>query len=78
MIKSRLCGFESCELIDEKVSRYAIAKFVFSHTSLAFFYGLFLFLYEIKFVRGIISVLHPMLIAWAVIIVLYDIFIRKI
>lgn len=78
MIKSRIRDCKSCELIDEKVSKSALAKFVFSHTSLAFFYGLFLFLYEIKFVRDIISVLHPMLIAWAVIIVLYDIFIRKI
>lgn len=55
----------------------AILHFLLSHGTLAFFYGVFLFLYEIKFLRQIVPVVHPVLIAWGGIIFLYDVLIRR-
>lgn len=78
MVISKVWNCEDSHVVDERISRHLLAKFFFSHTALVFFYGLFLFLYEIKFVRSMISPLHPVLIGWTGILVLYDIFIRNI
>lgn len=58
------------------VDRHAVMRFVFSHTWMAFFYGLFLFLYELRYFREAVPVLHPFLIAWAALVVAYDLLIR--
>ncbi len=71
-------GTERLHKIDRFVSANPILRLVFSHTLFAFFYGIFLFLYEIKFLREIIPVVHPFLIFWAGIIIVYDLFIRHI
>lgn len=55
----------------------ALLRFFLSHGTLAFFYGVFLFLYEIKFLRVIVPAVHPVLIAWGGIIFIYDVFIRR-
>lgn len=46
--------------------------------NLAFFYGIFLFLYEIAFLRHVVPVVHPFLIAWAFLVIGYDCFVRKV
>lgn len=48
-----------------------------SHVWLVFFYGIFLFLYEIIILREVVPVVHPLLIAWAGALILYDIVVRK-
>ena len=69
---------EKINRIDGFVNSNTMLRLVFSHTLFCFFYGIFLFLYEIKFLREIISIIHPFLIFWAGIIILYDLFIRHI
>lgn len=54
-----------------------LLSFVTSHQNLAFFYGIFLFLYELQFLRQLIPVIHPVLIGWAGLLFLYDLFCRK-
>lgn len=54
-----------------------IVRILFSHRYIAFFYGIFLFLYELKFIRNYVSIFHPVLIIWSALIIFYDIFIRK-
>ena len=58
------------------VESHKITRFFTSHTVLAFFYGAFLFLYEVKFLRQLIPVVHPVLIAWAGLLFLYDVLVR--
>lgn len=64
------------DAIQAWVDRHAIMHVVFSHTWMAFFYGLFLFLYELRYFRETIPVLHPFLIAWAALVVVYDLLVR--
>lgn len=51
--------------------------FFTNHVSLAFFYGIFLFLYENAILREVVPAFHPLLIAWACALAFYDIFIRR-
>lgn len=44
---------------------------------MAFFYGIFLFLYELKFMREIVSAIHPVLICWAGSVAIYNVLFRK-
>lgn len=62
----------------EKLDHISFIHILFSHHFLAFFYGSFLFLYELSITQEIVSVIHPVLIIWSVAVVLYDIFIRRI
>lgn len=66
------------EEIERRVDACLLTRVLFSHKWLAFFYGIFLFLYELKFFRVWVADLHPVLIAWAGGIVVYDVLIRKI
>ncbi len=69
---------ETINKIKQKAEELPVLRFIFSHTVLGFFYGTFLFLYEIKFLREIVPVVHPFLIFWAGIIILYDLVVRRI
>lgn len=66
------------EKIENQVNVHIFTKTIVSHKWLAFFYGIFLFLYELKFLRENISAIHLVLIAWAGLVVVYDLFVRKI
>lgn len=63
--------------IDERVTGSAVGKFLTSRTALAFFYGIFLFLYELKFLRQLVPEVHPVLIGWSAALICYDFLIRK-
>lgn len=58
--------------INMYVKDHSVWKFILSNSNLAFFYGIFLFLYELRVAREYISVIHPILMIWAVIIFVYD------
>lgn len=63
--------------LDEKIQKNRVTRLLTSHTALAFCYGIFLLLYELKFLREIVPAVHPFLIAWAVALALYDVVVRK-
>ncbi len=65
------------ECVKHWVDTHRLTRWITSHTVLAFFYGIFLFLYEIQIIREYIPILHPLFILWSGIIFVYDIFIRK-
>lgn len=62
--------------IDKWMSERIITKIAISHVCLSFVYGMFLFLYELKFLRELVPVIHPFLIAWAGILIAYDFLVR--
>lgn len=70
--------FKLADKIGAVVECRGLTRWVFDRANLAFFYGVFLFLYEISFLRPLVPVVHPLLISWALLIVAYDIFIRRI
>lgn len=61
--------------VREYVQAHRVTRFVFSHRWLAFFYGIFLCLYEMAYLRSSISAVHPVLIFWAAVVIAYDLFI---
>ena len=63
--------------LDEKVQKNRVTRLLTSHTALAFCYGIFLLLYEVKFLRETVPVVHPFLIAWAGALAVYDVVVRK-
>lgn len=65
---------EKCEDLEQT----GFIHVLLSHHILAFFYGIFLFLYELSITQEMISMIHPVLIIWSGIIVVYDIFVRRI
>lgn len=69
---------ENCERLDQRMQAYGIVRFLTSHTALAFFYGVFLFSYELRYLRQIAPAIHPVLIAWAGALAVYDIVVRRI
>ena len=69
---------ENCERLDQRMQAYGIVRFLTSHTALAFFYGVFLFLYELRYLRQAVPAIHPVLIAWAGALAVYDIVVRRI
>ena len=75
--KFQLLSDENCLKLDNWVNKHLITRFFTSFIALAFFYGTFLFFYEIKFLRELIPVVHPVLIAWAGGLALYNLIIRK-
>lgn len=64
--------------IDGRINSCHLIKWFFSPAVLSFFYGIYLFLYEIKFLRDIIPVIHPVLIIWAAVVIFYAVFFRKV
>ena len=68
---------ERIKEICKELSEHKFAGFLLSHQVFAFFYGIFLFGYEVSLIRNIISVIHPIFIAWGCLLICYDIFIRK-
>ncbi len=69
--------FIDAKKIEKKVDQYLILRFLTSNKWLAFFYGIFLFLYELKFIRENLSSVHLVLIAWAGALVVYNVVVRK-
>lgn len=67
-----------CSRMKDPTVLNKIISILISHKTLAFFYGIFLFLYQLSFVEQWISSIHPILIIWAFAIVAYDIFYRRI
>ncbi len=68
---------ERIKEICKELSEHKFAGFLLSHQAFAFFYGIFLFGYEISLIRNIVSVIHPIFIAWGCLLICYDVFIRK-
>ena len=68
---------EKSEQIEGTLQKNPLMRFLTSHTALVFCYGIFLFLYEIKFLREVIPVVHPVLIGWAGLLAVYDIVVRR-
>ena len=65
--------------LDTWVDSHVITKFLTSRVALAFFYGIYLFLYEIKFFReSPATVMHILLIGWASFLICYDLVVRKV
>jgi hypothetical protein len=54
-----------------------VGRLLTSHTALALCYGVFLFLYELPILRVLLEPVHPVLIAWAGALALYDVAVRK-
>ena len=54
-----------------------VGRLLVSHTALALCYGVFLFLYELPILRVLLEPVHPVLIAWAGALALYDVAVRK-
>ena len=68
---------ERCLAVSNWVDKNIITRFLLSPISVSFVYGIFLFAYEIFFLREIIPAIHPVLIAWTGIVVAYNALIRK-
>lgn len=62
----------------EKFEKVILGKILLSHNLLVLFYGVFLFIYELEFFNECSHTVHPILIGWSVLVILYDIVIRKI
>lgn len=58
----------------DKLKVNSLTRIATSNICLASCYGTFLFLYEIKFLREMVSVLHPILILWSVLVIGYNFF----
>ncbi len=69
--------YTSCEKIDLWVNKHKLIQFICSYDAVAFFYGIFLFLYEIKFMRNVVPIVHPALIIWAIFVSTYNLFVRR-
>lgn len=74
----KICRNQQKERIKCWMETRFLTRILISHTSLAFMYGIFLVLYELKFFREVIPEIHPLLIAWAGCVTAYDIWIRQI
>ena len=68
---------EGAQRLDSFVSRHAILRFFTSYTPMMVCYGTFLFLYEVKFARETVTVVHPVLIGWALLVAAYSLLIRR-
>ncbi len=68
---------ERSERIGQAMQKHLVTRLLTSHVALAFCYGIFLFLYEIKFLRETVPVVHPILIGWAGLLAVYDILVRR-
>lgn len=68
---------EKSKMENEKLGHIRFMHVLLSHHVLAFFYGSFLFLYELSITQEMVSAVHPVLIMWSAAVVLYDIFVRR-
>lgn len=68
---------QQLQLLEGWVENHKIFRFFMSHTALAFFYGIFLFSYDIICIEERVTALHPILIMWSATLFLYDVFIRR-
>lgn len=68
---------EKSKMENEKLGHIRFMHVLLSHHVLAFFYGVFLFLYELSITQEMVSAVHPVLIMWSTAVVLYDILVRK-
>lgn len=63
--------------IQDVTEKNTFLRFITSFTPMMFCYGIFLFLYEIKFLRDIVPIVHPLFIAWAGLVAAYSLFIKR-
>lgn len=63
--------------IQDVTEKNAFFRFITSFTPMMFCYGIFLFLYEMKFLRDIVPIVHPLFIAWAGLVAAYSLFIKR-
>ncbi len=63
--------------IQHTVEGHALPRFLVSFPPMLTSYGIFLFLYELKFFRNFISILHPFLVAWAAVVAGYSFLVRQ-
>ena len=75
--KSISVASERSDRIVQWVDQHCVTRWLADHGNLAFFYGIFLFLYEVSILREVVPAIHPPLIAWAGLLAVYDIFVRK-
>ncbi len=68
---------ETIERIECTVQSNRVLRCIFSHVFLSLFYGMLLLLYEVKFSRELVPALHPFFIVWALVLVTYDLLIRR-
>ena len=66
------------EKIEQKVSACRLSRALFSQTCLAFVYGIYLCMYEIRFLDDWIAPFHVLLIGWTAVITVYNVAVRKI
>lgn len=66
------------EKVNNFVDSHKFTTFITSPFYMAFFYGIFLFLYELKFARELIGSFHPVLIGWALFTAFYNFVFRKV
>ena len=59
------------------VERFAILRFFTSFTPMMTCYGVFLFLYEVRFLRELIPSVHPVLIVWALAVAAYSLLVKR-
>lgn len=60
------------------IEKTYFGRLLFSHQLLVFIYGIFLLMYEIKFLQEYVPIFHPLLIAWSGLIFLYNVFRKKV
>ena len=72
-----LKGVNSHMFIFRLLKKHNWTKYLFSNVTFLCFYGIFLFLYELRFFRNVIPVIHPFFIGWGIILILFNFSVRK-
>ena len=68
----------NAEKIEQKVAAHRLTRALFSQSCLAFVYGLYLCMYDVKFLDDWIAPFHFLLIGWTAVITAYNVAVRKI
>lgn len=63
--------------IQDVTEKNSFFRFITSFTPMMFCYGIFLFLYEMKFSIKFLPTVHPFFIAWAGLVSMYSLFIKR-
>ncbi len=71
-------GIPGAAKLEARMEQNKLTHFLTSHVALAFCYGVFLFLYDVALLRNLVAQIHPVLIAWAGCLFIYDILVRQI
>lgn len=70
-------GAITVEKIEQGPSKHKMLNSLLSYQVMVAFYGVYLFLYELRLVRSVIAPIHPAFILWAVIVIGYHMVFRK-